>query len=336
MLNTLKKISSSLKHTVFLSTIVVSCQASIAAISRTTLNAPGSQATVSYNPWDTMRVITNEFWTIDSLDFIPGDGLTTNYRFTQELLSTLSIPGKVTMIVIKLEKVSPLWSIPVHSILYDPIGWGILYRKLFPLPTWTSVSNTWSLNSSGFPSQTRYGIIRDPIVLPIELIDFGWMVDDWWYPYLSWSTTSEVNNKYFAIERSYDAVRFSEIWKVFWSWNSSILQQYNFRDNAVDRDYQWYIYYQLRQIDWNNDEHIVGNIVSLKVSSDLLYNNNDNILFHWWLLIIPWLDEYTIFSLKGKDIMNWKGPSLELSYLPIGIYILYDYQKDRVIRLIVQ
>lgn len=324
---------SSLQYAVLIILMLEKTQDLYANLTRISLNTPGLQSTVAYTPWDTIRIVTNESWITDSLNFIPTDGLIANYRFTQELLSTLSIVGKITTLVIKMEKTSPVWSIPNHTILYDPANGWELYRKLFPLPSWNVVSTNGSLNSSSVPSQTRYGIIRKiNIPLPVELTSFQGSLDLEWYPLLTWSTASEKDNKEFVIERSKDGIFFDYVATMSWSWYSSTPKDYEFIDHNVYNQYWWYIYYRLWQIDFSGKRED-SPIISLKIPFSL-HTASPGYLISGWQIDIPWLIEYQLYSLDWQLIQAWTGPMVGLSGLSIGQYILVDIYKNSSIKLL--
>lgn len=87
----------------------------------------------------------------------------------------------------------------------------------------------------------------EELVLPIELVSFtatcnGSSIE------VKWTTASEKNNDYFILEKSYDAVNFSEVARVNGAGNSIEMQDY------LVVDYGYYggdIYYRLHQVDFD-------------------------------------------------------------------------------------
>lgn len=63
---------------------------------------------------------------------------------------------------------------------------------------------------------------------------------------LNWATTMEVNNEYFAVERTIDGKNFAEIGKVSGFGNSSVLNRYKFLDSTNPKGIS---YYRLKQVD---------------------------------------------------------------------------------------
>lgn len=99
--------------------------------------------------------------------------------------------------------------------------------------------------------------------LPIELISFtGKNNGD--ENILEWITATEINNDYFAIERSEDAINFIEIGKVDGAGNSLSIKRYSMVDNNPSD----LTYYKLIQTDFNGEYKTSEIIVVTKMSND--------------------------------------------------------------------
>jgi hypothetical protein len=124
-------------------------------------------------------------------------------------------------------------------------------------------------NLSGF-SQFDIGF-NDAAPLPIELLFFtGRKADS--DALLQWATATELNNSYFAVERSRDGINFSEIGSVNGAGTTNIRHDYNFTDRQPLTGVN---YYRLRQVD-TDGTYSYSNIVSLSFDGDfgvLLYPN---------------------------------------------------------------
>lgn len=81
---------------------------------------------------------------------------------------------------------------------------------------------------------------------------------------LSWSTLAEINNDYFTIERSYDAVNFHPITTIEGAGNSNVQIDYSWFDNNVENIE---LYYRLKQTDFDGSNEIF-NIVSAKCTDN--------------------------------------------------------------------
>ncbi len=66
---------------------------------------------------------------------------------------------------------------------------------------------------------------------------------------LNWSTATEQNSDYFAVQRSIDGLHFNELGKIGAAGNSSIKQSYNYTDYAVTKLGVDKVYYRLQQFD---------------------------------------------------------------------------------------
>jgi Secretion system C-terminal sorting domain/N-terminal domain of BNR-repeat neuraminidase len=91
--------------------------------------------------------------------------------------------------------------------------------------------------------------------LPIEIISFEVENQDC-SNLVKWSTASEVNSDYFVIERSYDALNWTEIGTVDAAGNSISQLDYLFRDS--DLELNGTIYYRLSQFDFDGSRSDIG------------------------------------------------------------------------------
>jgi hypothetical protein len=82
--------------------------------------------------------------------------------------------------------------------------------------------------------------------LPVELVDFSGenYIN---YNILTWITASEINNDYFTLERSVDAIQWKPIAHIPGVGDSYTLQYYNYLDYNINKTY----YYRLKQTDLN-------------------------------------------------------------------------------------
>jgi hypothetical protein len=85
--------------------------------------------------------------------------------------------------------------------------------------------------------------------LPIELLSFtGNKIDN--YNYIEWTTSSEINNDYFTLERSNDGESWKRIYYISGAGNSNQKIMYNFKDY----EFKKYInYYKLTQVDFDGE-----------------------------------------------------------------------------------
>lgn len=89
------------------------------------------------------------------------------------------------------------------------------------------------------------GFMGGEIPLPIELMSF---VARYQSPlvYIRWQTASELNNDYFVLEKSYNGVDFTPIYKVTGAGTTHHTHTYSFSD---ERPFDGMNYYRLQQVD---------------------------------------------------------------------------------------
>lgn len=143
----------------------------------------------------------------------------------------------------------------------------------FDLPTKTF---TWE-NLTTFSEFTAAG---DGSPLPVELLNFSADVAGNTVV-LNWTTASEINNDYFTVERSVDALNFMPIGTVDGAGNSSLTRNYQLIDaNPLPG----VSYYRLRQTDFNGDFELFGpvavNFSGSSVTGVSLFPNPTNEFSH--------------------------------------------------------
>ena len=97
--------------------------------------------------------------------------------------------------------------------------------------------------------------------LPVTLLNFSGQLQQQ-NVMLQWTTTNELNNRGFEIEKSFDGVRFSKIGFVASGGNSSTIRNYGFRDPQKASEYN---YYRLRIVDIDNS-YDYSNVILVKNS----------------------------------------------------------------------
>ena len=126
---------------------------------------------------------------------------------------------------------------------------------------------------TGMSGFSDFGTAQSATVLPIELTSFTGAVvstGNW----LQWITASELNNNYFIVEKSPDAMEFSELLKVNGAGNSNEQHTYEGYDfspfNGIN-------YYRLKQVDFDGHS-TYSNMIALRnySQSEIVTSINPN------------------------------------------------------------
>jgi hypothetical protein len=158
--------------------------------------------------------------------------------------------------------------------------------------------------------------------LPVELTSFEVTCEEN-NSKLSWTTSSEINNDYFVIEKSYDGLLFEKIGTKKGFGNSSVVIDYSFKDDDVKSGLS---YYRLKQIDFNG-EYSYSNIRVSKCSSNsfnVYPNPATNTLNFDWENLNDEVVDILITNTMGKVIMNKRInktlASINIERLKKGLY----------------
>jgi hypothetical protein len=119
----------------------------------------------------------------------------------------------------------------------------------------------------GWSSFSEFGIGKASGALPVVLLNTQLSCNGH-NKVISWSTASELNNDYFTILSSANAVDFTEIARIDGAGNSNGALNYHWTDSTFDNDS--HIYYQLQQTDYD------GRIKSLSLLSGNCDEMSDN------------------------------------------------------------
>jgi hypothetical protein len=105
------------------------------------------------------------------------------------------------------------------------------------------------------------------VVLPITLLGFNAIINENYLVEINWTTTSEINNNYFTIERSNDLKNFEVIDVVkSKNGNSNVTQSYNLMDRNPIKGTS---YYRLKQTDYDGQyEYFAPVAVTVKSTYD--------------------------------------------------------------------
>ena len=212
-------------------------------------------------PWPTTpTAVTN---LISQIGLLPDNRDATVDRFWQ-VNSSAAIPPSIDMTFTYTATELPI--APYNSATSMGAQYWNAGTGLWQLPVLgTGVANSVTVTATNFYGPWTLVNFSSP--LPVELISFearpnGRVVE------LNWATASELNNDRFEIERSADGRNFQRIGQVSGVGNSTVMHNYEFRD---EQPVSGISYYRLRQVDFNGDSHF-GNIAAVNFRQGLTGN----------------------------------------------------------------
>ena len=136
---------------------------------------------------------------------------------------------------------------------------------------------------------------------------------------LTWRTTSETSNKGFYVERSRDAVNWSDIGFVEGNATTSQVQDYHFTDETPGKSLN---YYRLRQTDFDGKtEHSRIQAVTFGNSmAELVVWADEN--RHAYIKTEENVEEVTVFDMSGRVLARSLQTQLDLSHAAPGILLV--------------
>ncbi len=168
--------------------------------------------------------------------------------------------------------------------------------------------------------------------LPIELLKFeGKRIDDKLVN-LNWTTSSEINNAFFTVERSIDAINWETQGEIEGAGNSSNTNNYAF----IDKNHlTTTTYYRLKQTDFNG-EYTYDKTITVLPSSNAntisIYPNPSNDIIN--IQANETILKIEVINLLGKVLVskttNTTELKLDLSKHPKEIYFVRTYTKKHV------
>ncbi|MFN3404304.1 MAG: hypothetical protein ACK40G_09445 [Cytophagaceae bacterium] len=131
-------------------------------------------------------------------------------------------------------------------------------------------NNTWTINRS----------INIDCILPVTWLDIMAEYESG-KSIISWRTSSELNNKYFVVERSFDGELFEEIASLDGSGNSNSVKSYKYYDQL---SVYGKMYYRIKQVDFNGTESFSKVVTVINEQNSIIAYPNpseDNFRISW-------------------------------------------------------
>lgn len=143
---------------------------------------------------------------------------------------------------------------------------------------------------------------------------------------LNWSTASEVNNDYFTIAKSVDAVNWSTVKIVEGAGNSNRMRNYTITDEAADN-----IYYRLTQTDFDGKYETFPLIsVSCPASASTVSihpNPTSDILY---IEAGSAMIEYQLFNSDGQEVTAGSAKVIDMTKFAAGLYFIKISTDEKI------
>ncbi|MGK0388659.1 MAG: hypothetical protein ACI94Y_001391 [Maribacter sp.] len=210
----------------------------------------------------------------------------------------------------------------------------------------TASQNTWALGDFCGKYYAQYVIAEfsgggggagDPSkgALPVEWISFEANIVEKNEVLLKWETASEINNRGFEIERSFDGQEWEYIGFIEGNGNNADAFYFDFLDN---KPFNGRNYYRLKQMDFD-ETYEYSDIREINIENQIELNVFPNPVTD--IVSINWNDAKTstllinIIDISGKNIssklMN-RNEKINLGKLPCGIYYLQLLDENNNIK----
>jgi photosystem II stability/assembly factor-like uncharacterized protein len=237
---------------------------------------------------------------------------------------------------------SPLYDIKfINENLGWAVGYGVILKTIDGGTNWIWSFGGFAHKSLCFINQNTGWVVgasgkifktTDGGALPVELTSFGFKLSNNKVN-LSWTTTTELNNHGFEIERSIDKISWRTIGFKEGKGTTSEPQQYSYSDNILDLTTSK-IYYRLKQVDFNGSFEysdilevlIAPSKFSLEQNYPNPFNPNTNIQFAISSLQFVTLKVYDVLGNEVATLVNQEKPAgnyeveFDASHLSSGVY----------------
>lgn len=96
------------------------------------------------------------------------------------------------------------------------------------------------LFTASFTGFSKFFLVDNNVVLPVELISFNGILNNQQQSQLQWRTASQINLGNFEVQRSYDGIHFTKVAIVNALQNSTAVQNYGFTDPVIAKAVNFY------------------------------------------------------------------------------------------------
>ena len=169
--------------------------------------------------------------------------------------------------------------------------------------------------------------------LPVSLMKFSAALISAHKTMIDWTTSLEINNSHFLLERSQDGKSFSTVAKVSGNGTSSLAHNYSITDDVSNAGS--IVYYRLQQVDLDGRSNF-SNVIAIKMAKEnQIASVSPNPFTSYLNVNIDWSKTEVItariLNIQGKEVVSKKlqvskGANNvridELSNLPSGSYFI--------------
>lgn len=152
-------------------------------------------------------------------------------------------------------------------------------------------------------------------VLPVTLLKFKASYSSVKLISCTWQTTSENNSNYFTIQRSTNAINFSDIGKINAAGNSTAVRSYSFADNTFSDLGANRLYYRLGEVDHDGKKQF-SNIATVDIGNNKLfvYPVPANNIIHINLAqLLSQNASISLYNINGKAVIMQKPAANSLN-----------------------
>lgn len=169
------------------------------------------------------------------------------------------------------------------------------------------------------------------LALPVDLLYFNAKAIENHQAQLNWQTASELNNHYFDVERSYDAINWKPIGKVAGNGTTNQITNYSFIDKTIAKNQQT-AYYRLRQVDYDGTNEYLGvkpvHFTSKANAPEILvypnpFNQEITIRINTTVLYSIEITDPNGLSLVHKENQDIDTQYLDVSDWTPGVYVIH-------------
>src|SRR5690606_34670389 len=279
---------------------------------------------------DASLYVVDRFWRIDGNSYAtkPAATLSFGYDFANEAGGA----NTINEANLQAQRFNPTQGsgVPTCPFPAPPPGPGGHWEGLLfgTVNTTTDRVNNAVISSADFFKD--WILVDNSTPLPVTLLNFEVDCENG-FTVLNWSTASEINNDYFVIEKSTDAINLSPIATVQGNGNSNTVLSYTYTDETPNYAIT---YYRLKQVDFDGKFEYFNVVVSTCTADENFNVNqlqlNDNV-FGFTIntssseKLTVYLYDYRGRIISQETIVVNKGNnpiSLSKPHLSDGIYML--------------